>query len=67
MGESGCGKSTTGRALLRLVETREAPYLRRQRIDTLAGGRVRLRQVDHRPGAAEAGRDQGGTIPSTSA
>ncbi|VTM53737.1 dipeptide transport ATP-binding protein DppD [Klebsiella pneumoniae] len=25
MGESGCGKSTTGRALLRLVETQEAP------------------------------------------
>lgn len=29
VGESGCGKSTTGRALLRLVETRRHHYLRR--------------------------------------
>jgi glutathione transport system ATP-binding protein len=30
--------------------------------DAVAGGGVRLRQVDHRPGAAAAGGTQGGTI-----
>ncbi|HBV5731893.1 TPA: dipeptide ABC transporter ATP-binding protein [Klebsiella pneumoniae] len=39
VGESGCGKSTTGRALLRLVETQGGTItFDGQRIDTLAGG-----------------------------
>ncbi len=41
VGESGCGKSTTGRALLRLVETRGGTItFDGQRIDTLAGGKL---------------------------
>jgi glutathione transport system ATP-binding protein len=38
VGESGCGKSTTGRSLLRLVEARSGTIeFAGQRIDTLAG------------------------------
>ncbi|WP_263771262.1 dipeptide ABC transporter ATP-binding protein [Propionivibrio soli] len=38
VGESGCGKSTTGRSLLRLVETQSGTIeFAGQRIDTLAG------------------------------
>jgi glutathione transport system ATP-binding protein len=38
VGESGCGKSTTGRSLLRLVETRSGVIeFAGRRIDTLAG------------------------------
>ncbi|PLN89815.1 glutathione ABC transporter ATP-binding protein GsiA, partial [Klebsiella pneumoniae] len=41
VGESGCGKSTTGRALLRLVETQGGTItFDGQRIDTLAGGKL---------------------------
>ncbi len=40
VGESGCGKSTTGRALLRLVETREAPLP-----STVSGSIPRRRQA----------------------
>ncbi len=43
VGESGCGKSTTGRALLRLVETQGGTItFDGQRIDTLAGGKLRM-------------------------
>ncbi|WP_058913918.1 glutathione ABC transporter ATP-binding protein GsiA [Entomohabitans teleogrylli] len=41
VGESGCGKSTTGRALLRLVETQGGSItFNGQRIDTLSGARL---------------------------
>ena len=41
VGESGCGKSTTGRALLRLVETQGGTItFDGQRIDTLSGSKL---------------------------
>jgi glutathione transport system ATP-binding protein len=41
VGESGCGKSTTGRALLRLVETQGGTItFDGERIDTLAGSKL---------------------------
>ncbi|MGO3911413.1 glutathione ABC transporter ATP-binding protein GsiA [Huaxiibacter chinensis] len=41
VGESGCGKSTTGRALLRLVESQEGSIIfNGERIDTLAPGQL---------------------------
>lgn len=41
MGESGSGKSTTGRALLRLVESRQGEIIfNGQRIDTLSAGKL---------------------------
>jgi glutathione transport system ATP-binding protein len=45
VGESGCGKSTTGRALLRLVETQGGTItFDGQRIDTLSGRLQSLRR-----------------------
>ncbi|EOE0247182.1 glutathione ABC transporter ATP-binding protein GsiA [Klebsiella oxytoca] len=47
VGESGCGKSTTGRALLRLVETQGGSIiLNGQRIDTLTGGKLQALRRD---------------------
>lgn len=41
VGESGCGKSTTGRALLRLVESQRGEIIfNGQRIDTLAASKL---------------------------
>ena len=41
VGESGCGKSTTGRALLRLVESQRGEIIfNGQRIDTLATSKL---------------------------
>ena len=41
VGESGCGKSTTGRALLRLVESQRGEiFFKGQRIDTLAASKL---------------------------
>ncbi|ARV66356.1 Glutathione import ATP-binding protein GsiA [Salmonella enterica subsp. enterica] len=41
MGESGSGKSATGRALLRLVESRQGEIIfNGQRIDTLSAGKL---------------------------
>ncbi|MBP7674034.1 MAG: ATP-binding cassette domain-containing protein, partial [Klebsiella sp.] len=47
VGESGCGKSTTGRALLRLVETQGGSItFNGQRIDTLTGGKLQALRRD---------------------
>ncbi|MDR0578413.1 MAG: dipeptide ABC transporter ATP-binding protein [Candidatus Accumulibacter sp.] len=47
VGESGCGKSTTGRSLLRLVESQSgAIEFAGQRIDTLAGPALRRLRRD---------------------
>ena len=47
VGESGCGKSTTGRALLRLVATESGTIVfNGERIDTLAGGRLQALRRD---------------------
>lgn len=46
-GESGCGKSTTGRALLRLVETQGGSItFNGQRIDTLTGSKLQALRRD---------------------
>ncbi len=47
VGESGCGKSTTGRALLRLVETQGGSItFNGQRIDTLTGSKLQALRRD---------------------
>ncbi len=47
VGESGCGKSTTGRALLRLVETQGGSIIfNGQRIDTLTGSKLQALRRD---------------------
>ncbi|BBS36448.1 glutathione ABC transporter ATP-binding protein GsiA [Enterobacter cloacae complex sp. 2024EL-00215] len=47
VGESGCGKSTTGRALLRLVESQEGSItFNGERIDTLPSGKLQAVRRD---------------------
>ncbi len=47
VGESGCGKSTTGRALLRLVETQGGTIVfNGERIDTLANSKLQVLRRD---------------------
>ena len=47
VGESGCGKSTTGRALLRLVATESGTIVfNGERIDTLASGKLQALRRD---------------------
>lgn len=47
VGESGCGKSTTGRALLRLVATESGTIIfNGERIDTLAGAKLQALRRD---------------------
>ena len=47
VGESGCGKSTTGRALLRLVESQEGSItFNGERIDTLPNGKLQAVRRD---------------------
>lgn len=47
VGESGCGKSTTGRALLRLVETQGGSIIfNGQRIDMLTGSKLQALRRD---------------------
>lgn len=47
VGESGCGKSTTGRALLRLVESQEGSItFNGERIDTLPDSRLQAVRRD---------------------
>ena len=47
VGESGCGKSTTGRALLRLVEAQGGSItFNGQRIDALSGGKLQTLRRD---------------------
>ncbi|WP_045854588.1 glutathione ABC transporter ATP-binding protein GsiA [Raoultella terrigena] len=47
VGESGCGKSTTGRALLRLVAAESGTIVfNGERIDTLAGGKLQALRRD---------------------
>jgi glutathione transport system ATP-binding protein len=47
VGESGCGKSTTGRALLRLVEAQGGSItFNGQRIDALSGGKLQALRRD---------------------
>lgn len=47
VGESGCGKSTTGRALLRLVESQSGEIVfNGQRVDTLSHGKLQAVRRD---------------------